>query len=65
MYCQSLFINVYEQYYLLSVTIHQCIGAVLPTVGYSSSMYPGIWLIPTLGHGICTQKSTFMPQYLE
>ena len=38
-HCRSLFINVYEQYCPLSVTVHQCIWAVLSTVGHCSSMY--------------------------
>ena len=38
-FCQSLFINVYEQYCLLSVTVHQCIWAVLSTVSHRPSMY--------------------------
>ena len=39
MFTESQSISVYEQYYLLSVTVHQCIWAVLSTVSHSPSMY--------------------------
>ena len=38
-FCRSPSINVYEQYNLLLVTVHQCIQAVLSSVGHRPSMY--------------------------
>ena len=37
-FCQSQIIKVYEQYCLLSVTVHQCVWAALCTVSHSPSM---------------------------